>query len=261
MTLSGFGKDEILRTLAWRPIAVAAMASIDNSSPRSSMPPILLLRYPCRVTMLMGSVTTALGWWGSTQCYNIAVDFLAIACLKSVVLPGPVSWQGALLQLGMQHGGSSTREVILGTENGKLHEIAVDEKDKRDKYIKFLFGNYMNTQEAFEGLSSKVLTPTRLYSFTGIGTPERRRYGARSTNLFKMSLIPPAITKMKKKTSSAHLAKRSAVQKLSRLMLQHYVRVCIPGKEIEHLQQTFRLGYTKPHDNPSTQVNWRLPKP
>nr|GEU66182.1 glutathione S-transferase T3-like [Tanacetum cinerariifolium] len=30
MTLSGFGKDEILRILAWRPIAVAAMASVSS---------------------------------------------------------------------------------------------------------------------------------------------------------------------------------------------------------------------------------------
>ncbi|GJS72803.1 hypothetical protein Tco_0705644 [Tanacetum coccineum] len=30
MTVSGFGKDEILRTLTWRPIAVAAMASFEN---------------------------------------------------------------------------------------------------------------------------------------------------------------------------------------------------------------------------------------
>nr|GEV20892.1 protein ALP1-like isoform X1 [Tanacetum cinerariifolium] len=43
MTLSGFGKDNILRTLVGRPIAVAAMASL------FSMPPILLLplSMPC----------------------------------------------------------------------------------------------------------------------------------------------------------------------------------------------------------------------
>ncbi|GKC22418.1 hypothetical protein Tco_1024568 [Tanacetum coccineum] len=79
---------------------------------------------------------------------------------------------------------TSTREVILGTENGKLHEIAVDEKDKRDKYIKFLF-ELSEYPEAFEGLQMETasmgnvtiyyvmaVTPTRLYSFTGIGTPE-----------------------------------------------------------------------------------------
>ena len=46
---------------------------------------------------------------------------------------------------------ASTREVILGTENGQLHEIAVDEKDKREKYIKFLF-ELSEYPEAFEGL-------------------------------------------------------------------------------------------------------------
>ncbi|XP_024994049.1 vacuolar protein sorting-associated protein 18 homolog isoform X1 [Cynara cardunculus var. scolymus] len=79
---------------------------------------------------------------------------------------------------------ASTREVILGTENGQLHEIAVDEKDKREKYIKFLF-ELSELPEAFEGLQMETaslnngtryyvmaVTPTRLYSFTGIGLLE-----------------------------------------------------------------------------------------
>lgn len=33
----------------------------------------------------------------------------------------------------------STKEIILGTHDGQLFEMAVDEKDKREKYIKFLF--------------------------------------------------------------------------------------------------------------------------
>ncbi|XP_058761690.1 vacuolar sorting protein 18-like [Vicia villosa] len=32
----------------------------------------------------------------------------------------------------------STKEFILGTDNGQLHELAVEEKDKKEKYIKFL---------------------------------------------------------------------------------------------------------------------------
>lgn len=33
----------------------------------------------------------------------------------------------------------STKEIILGTHDGQLFEMAVEEKDKREKYIKFLF--------------------------------------------------------------------------------------------------------------------------
>ncbi|KAG8642377.1 vacuolar sorting protein 18 [Manihot esculenta] len=79
---------------------------------------------------------------------------------------------------------ASTKEVILGAENGQLHEIAVDEKDKREKYIKFLF-QLTELPEAFMGLQMETanltngtryyvmaVTPTRLYSFTGIGTLE-----------------------------------------------------------------------------------------
>lgn len=46
---------------------------------------------------------------------------------------------------------ASTREVILGTQNGQLYEIAVDEKDKREKYVKFLF-ELSEFPVPFEGL-------------------------------------------------------------------------------------------------------------
>ncbi|GJS26228.1 hypothetical protein Tco_0486848 [Tanacetum coccineum] len=76
MTVSGFGKDEILRPLAWRPIAVAAMATViggkyalpgysglikwlDNSSPRSLMPPILSLSLSMPCDDFDGCVTIA----------------------------------------------------------------------------------------------------------------------------------------------------------------------------------------------------------
>ncbi|XP_027343327.1 vacuolar sorting protein 18 isoform X2 [Abrus precatorius] len=78
----------------------------------------------------------------------------------------------------------STKEVILGTENGQLHELAVDEKDKKEKYIKFLF-ELTELSEAFMGLQMETasiingtryyvmaVTPTRLYSFTGFGSLE-----------------------------------------------------------------------------------------
>ncbi|CAJ1956500.1 unnamed protein product, partial [Sphenostylis stenocarpa] len=78
----------------------------------------------------------------------------------------------------------STKEVILGTENGQLHELSVDEKEKKEKYIKFLF-ELRELPEAFMGLQMETasmingtryyvmaVTPTRLYSFTGFGSLE-----------------------------------------------------------------------------------------
>lgn len=51
----------------------------------------------------------------------------------------------------MSRNTASTKEVILGTDNGQLHEVAVDEKDKREKYMKFLF-ELAELSEAFMGL-------------------------------------------------------------------------------------------------------------
>lgn len=78
----------------------------------------------------------------------------------------------------------STREIIIGVDNGQLYEMAVDEKDKKEKYIKFLF-EMIELPEAFMGLEMETanvsngtryyvmaITPTRLYSFTGIGSLE-----------------------------------------------------------------------------------------
>lgn len=45
----------------------------------------------------------------------------------------------------------STKEIILGTDSGQLYEMAVDEKDKREKYIKFLF-ELAELPEAFTGI-------------------------------------------------------------------------------------------------------------
>ncbi|KAJ6885007.1 vacuolar sorting protein 18 [Populus alba x Populus x berolinensis] len=79
---------------------------------------------------------------------------------------------------------ASTKEVVIGTDNGQLFEMAVDEKDKREKYIKFLF-ELKELPEAFMALQMETaslsnvtryyvmaVTPTRLYSFTGIGLLE-----------------------------------------------------------------------------------------
>lgn len=46
---------------------------------------------------------------------------------------------------------ASTREVILGTENGQIYELAVDEVDKKEKYVKLLF-ELTELPEAIMGL-------------------------------------------------------------------------------------------------------------
>nr|GME16291.1 vacuolar protein sorting-associated protein 18 homolog [Ipomoea batatas] len=79
---------------------------------------------------------------------------------------------------------ASTKEVILGTQSGQLYEIYVDAKDKMEKHIKLLFelkelpetfmGVQMETASVNNGNRYYVMavTPTRLYSFTGIGSLE-----------------------------------------------------------------------------------------
>ncbi|WVZ01545.1 hypothetical protein V8G54_027614 [Vigna mungo] len=94
--------------------------------------------------------------------------------LKGLVV-NAVAWNKQQITEG------STKEVILGTENGQLHELYVDEKDKKEKYIKFLY-ELRELSEAFMGLQMETatiingtryyvmaVTPTRLYSFTGFG--------------------------------------------------------------------------------------------
>ncbi|CAN4101721.1 unnamed protein product [Withania somnifera] len=82
---------------------------------------------------------------------------------------------------------ASTREIILGTDNGQLYEMSVDVKDKMEKYVKLLFelkelpeaftGLQMETASVHNGIRFYVMavTPTRLYSFTGIGSLDQRR--------------------------------------------------------------------------------------
>ncbi|AQK40790.1 zinc ion binding [Zea mays] len=79
---------------------------------------------------------------------------------------------------------ASTKEVILGTESGQIFEMAVDEADKREKYVKPLFElteqregiKDLQMETAVVGNSTRyyvmAVTPTRLYSFTGIGSLE-----------------------------------------------------------------------------------------
>ncbi|XP_006659889.1 vacuolar sorting protein 18 [Oryza brachyantha] len=79
---------------------------------------------------------------------------------------------------------ASTKEMILGTEDGQIFEVAVDEADKKEKYVKFLF-KLSELEEGIKGLQMETtmvgnatrfyvmaVTPTRLYSFTGIGSLE-----------------------------------------------------------------------------------------
>ncbi|CAH9073769.1 unnamed protein product [Cuscuta epithymum] len=79
---------------------------------------------------------------------------------------------------------ASTKEVIIGTDSGQLYEVYVDAKDKMEKHIKLLF-DLKELPESFMGLQMETasvnngtryyvmaVTPTRLYSFTGIGSLE-----------------------------------------------------------------------------------------
>ncbi|KAL0341501.1 UNVERIFIED_CONTAM: Vacuolar sorting protein 18 [Sesamum calycinum] len=55
---------------------------------------------------------------------------------------------------------ASTREIILGTDNGQLYEVAVEEKEKKES---------TNNGTRYYVMA---VTPTRLYSFTGVGSLE-----------------------------------------------------------------------------------------
>ncbi|EMS56180.1 hypothetical protein TRIUR3_02689 [Triticum urartu] len=83
---------------------------------------------------------------------------------------------------------ASTKEVILGTEAGQIFEMAVDEADKKEKYVKLLF-ELTELREGIKDLQMETavvgnatryyvmaVTPTRLYSFTGIGSLEQRDF-------------------------------------------------------------------------------------
>lgn len=58
----------------------------------------------------------------------------------------------------------STKEFIIGTDNGQLHGLAVDEKDKKEKYIKFLF-ELTELPEAFMGLQVFLGSAYSLFLF------------------------------------------------------------------------------------------------
>ncbi|XP_042450778.1 vacuolar sorting protein 18-like [Zingiber officinale] len=97
--------------------------------------------------------------------------------LKGLVV-NAVAWNRLQITEG------STKEVILGTDNGQMFEIVVDEVDKKEKYVKLLFeltelpeaimGLQMETASAGNATRFYVMavTATRLYSFTGIGSLE-----------------------------------------------------------------------------------------
>ncbi|KAJ4822464.1 Vacuolar protein sorting-associated protein 18 like protein [Turnera subulata] len=124
-------------------------------------------------------IATVVGGGGAETYYTHAKwsKPRVLAKLKGLVV-NTVAWNR------QQITEASTKEVILGTDNGQLHEIAVDEKDKREKYIKFLF-ELSELPEAFMGLQMETtsisngtryyvmaVTPTRLYSYTGFGSLE-----------------------------------------------------------------------------------------
>ncbi|KAJ7548955.1 hypothetical protein O6H91_07G034600 [Diphasiastrum complanatum] len=79
---------------------------------------------------------------------------------------------------------ASTREFLIGTSNGQLNEVLIEEKDKKEKYVKLLF-ELTELREPFVGLQMEVVgsgltarylvmavTLTKLYIFSGTGSLE-----------------------------------------------------------------------------------------
>ncbi|KAJ3688031.1 hypothetical protein LUZ61_017195 [Rhynchospora tenuis] len=110
------------------------------------------------------------------------------------ILVNAVAWNRQLITE------SSTKEVILGTQNGQLFEMAVDEAEKREKYVKQLF-ELTDPREPITGLEMETtsvgnstrfyvmaVTATRLYSFTGIGSLESvfARYAERRIHFMEL---------------------------------------------------------------------------
>ena len=106
--------------------------------------------------------------------------------LKMVV--ESVAWnRAALLGVGSSTHSTSTREILIGSRNGTLHELVLDAQEdffkSQERYLQAVFT--LPERQPITGLNfdyfppnepRKVLilvtTPTRIYQF--VGTPERR---------------------------------------------------------------------------------------
>lgn len=93
--------------------------------------------------------------------------------LKGLVISA-VAWNR--LQLSE----ATTREIVIGTTGGQLYEACVEEKEKKERPLKLLY-ELTELQEPIVGLQMEMggtsphmqyylmaITPTRLYSFTGL---------------------------------------------------------------------------------------------
>eukprot|EP00850_Spirogloea_muscicola_P002070 SM000008S22159 [mRNA] locus=s8:142254:150448:+ [translate_table: standard] len=79
----------------------------------------------------------------------------------------------------------STREIVAATEEGQLLELLIEEREKREKYVRLLYEPAGENREPFSDVQMETtgtapslryfvmaVTPTRLYVFTGVGTLE-----------------------------------------------------------------------------------------
>eukprot|EP00252_Welwitschia_mirabilis_P007813 TRINITY_DN19529_c0_g1_i1.p1 TRINITY_DN19529_c0_g1~~TRINITY_DN19529_c0_g1_i1.p1 ORF type:complete len:1023 (+),score=246.07 TRINITY_DN19529_c0_g1_i1:343-3411(+) len=79
---------------------------------------------------------------------------------------------------------ASVWDIVMGTSEGEIYESAIEEKDKKEKYLKLLF-QLTELKEPFESLQMEAVTvgtitryyvmavtPTRLYAFSGMGSLE-----------------------------------------------------------------------------------------
>jgi hypothetical protein len=86
-----------------------------------------------------------------------------------------------------------TREVILGTTNGQLYETAIEEKDKKEKYVKLLF-EITEAPEPFIGVQMEtVTTGTAVRYFVMAATPSRLYIFQGTTSLEVNSCLPLGI--------------------------------------------------------------------
>ncbi|XP_024543759.1 vacuolar protein sorting-associated protein 18 homolog isoform X2 [Selaginella moellendorffii] len=101
----------------------------------------------------------------------------AVSRLKGVLV-NAVCWNKSQLS------DYSSGEIVLATASGQIYEMLVEEKDKKEKYVKVLF-ELTELKEAFTGLQIEnissstttryfimAVTPTKLYVFVGTGSLE-----------------------------------------------------------------------------------------
>lgn len=90
---------------------------------------------PRVLSRLKGLVVNAVAW----NRQQITEGYALVLYDESFLFSFFLTWIDIDFLFCLSLNSVSTKEIILGTQDGQLFEMAVDEKDKREKYIKFLF--------------------------------------------------------------------------------------------------------------------------